>query len=351
MKYLWILCLLATHQVSAKSIEVNFDKFKLHSGVSVDVVEGENIKSRVVGLNLGIDIEDKINDYFDYFFQASLELETGSNEVIGLVSEFEPNEGISLDAGGISFNAFNALEMRVGAINQGEYRSPLLIDSTAFAAADQRLYWGPVYIKALQGVPSNNKLSKRLGSVETGTPFFGMETIGIKLGKKSFFKAEVSHFKFKDLSSNIAIYSRTLGNSVTGTSEANSEFNYEFEGTNAFMSARYMFGKFGLLLSGQYLYNDKAPEDRNRGSLVNVGLKYKYFQIHGESFHNESDSSPAFYNSKYYGHNNTRGNALSVVYHDRNYYFDTRFAQIEIIEENNLQSDFDILSLNFYKKY
>ena len=57
----------------------------------------------------------------------------------------------------------------------------------------------------------------------------------------------------------------------------------------------YIF-KFGMrvLPQGQYLYNEQAPEERNKGYLGKLGVGTKSILVYAEQFENQSDTSPGF---------------------------------------------------------
>ena len=349
MKLLIIINLLfLSFFVQAKSKFL--DTINIRSGTYVDVVESAKLKARIIGYEFGIDITDKINNELELFFGASAILETGSNDVISSKDEWKPDQSLNLIDGGILYKPNNFLEFRLGALNQGIYNSPLLLASTPFAAMEQRLSFGWLYFKAQQAIPSNNKLTKRIGTVETGTPSFMMETIGIELGHKTKFKMELSHYKYDGLHGYIAVDSTSLGNTTQGI-DTSAKFDYDFDGVNLYSAFRWMFNDFSIMADGQYLYNNKAPDTRNIGYLGRVGFAINKYSVFAESFRNESDSAPAFYNSKYYAHNNMMGNA--GIFRFENKYITTklRVAEIFPIRDNAIQDDTYIVSFDLFKKY
>ncbi len=350
MKNIYLTLLISCISLSVFAKNQHFDKLQLNSGVNLDVVEAKDLKARVFGYQLTIKVKDKIDENLELFFGASAVLETGSNDVIGTVAEFEPNESVNLDEGGIEYSPADSFSIKLGALNQGSFYSPLLVAPNAFAAVEEKLTLGFLYFKAQQAIPSNNKLTKRIGTIETGTPQFTTETLGLILGKKHIFKTEISHFYFQDLSSNIAEKSNTLGNSITGIGDG-TKFNYLFEGYNVLLQGRFKFGNNAVIYGGEYLYNNQAPAKRNTGTLAMLGFKRNSWKVMGEVFSNESDTAPAFYNSKYYGHNNMAGSAAVFKVKNKSFDLRIRYAQFSPIEENNLQTKTEIFSFNLSKKY
>lgn len=345
-----LVLLISTHTYAKKKKSFRLDNVKLTSGVAMDIVEAEDIKARIFGYQFGININDKLTSDLELFFGATVTLETGSNEVVGTVAEFEPNESISLNEGGLSYRPSELLAFRVGALDQARFQSPLLIGSNAFAAVEEKINLGSFYFAAQQAIPSNNKLSKRLGTVETGTPYFSTETLGFKLGTKSHFQVEISHYAYKDLSSGVAEKSETFGNSVTGIGAAK-KFNYDFDGYNMTLSSRYQFGKNALSFGGQYLLNDEAPDGRNKGSLAIIGFSRNLYGFYLETFRNESDTAPAYYNSKYYGHNNMQGSSAIFRIESKAFNLNLRFVDMSPIEDNSIQTNTQVISFNLAKSY
>ena len=228
------------------------------------------------------------------------------------------------------------------------YESPLLVAKVPFAGLKQTFNFGSFSFSAQQAIPSNNHLAKRIGTIETGTPSFRIETLSLKLGKKHTFKMDISHFSFRDLSSGISEKSKVLGNSVEGNG-AGSRFTYGFDGYNLAFNTSFILTGYQLELGGHYLYNEKAPEKRNRGHLVFLALKGNQFGASIEQFRNESDSSPAFYNNKNYGHNNMSGQALILSSFGKEYLGQIRIAQFSPIKTSALQDQTNLLSFQISK--
>jgi hypothetical protein len=350
MKLIFLIILFSlSFAISAETKIV--DHLQLNTGLRLEVVEAEDLKARVMGFNLGLIADDKLSDSTDLFFDISGTFETGSNESVGNIAEYEPLETIILNNAGLLYSTRDFFSLKVGALDQGEFYSPLLIGNTAFAAIEEKIKFGSMYIKLQQAIPSNNKLTKRVGTVDDATPYFGMEVLGFQVGKETFLKIEAGRFLYRDLSSTTANISKEMGNSVTGLKEA-AEYNYEFEGTNTMVQFQHSFAS-GLITSfwGEYLFNDKAPNGRNKGQLINLGLGNKVYMVHAESFRNESDSSPSFYNSKYYGHNNMQGQSAKFSFNQKDYSFDMSFTRASVIEQTFVQADIDIITINLVRLY
>ena len=332
------------------------DNLKISLGSRAVVKESKSEKARVIGFDTNVQFHDKLDQDLNYFISASGIFETGSSEAVGSnssVSEYAPFQGISLNNAGISYTPTDWLLLKAGSLNQAHQESPLLIGKVPFASVEEKVLLGDYfYLKSTQGIPTNNQLRKRLGAVDDGTPFYGMGTLGFKLQSSSIiFKTEASYYSFNKLSSSIAEKSKQLGNSTSGVGEA-SKFNYKFQGTNVTARFGYLFDSgYRAVLFTQYLYNAKAPTKRNTGYLVALTVGTKALSVKLEAFRNESDTAPAFYNEKRFGHNNVEGQGVEVIGRSKFATFKVGYTTNKIIESNFIQSNSDVLNFSVVKNY
>jgi hypothetical protein len=313
-------------------------------------VDSKVIKARIFGLYIGAEFEYQLKSQLDFFLSASAVLETGSSEVIGTFSPYEPTETLNLESGGMVYKPWSFYKAYIGALGQGSYHAPLLLADTPFAGLKQVIEFGSFTLSAQQAIPSNNHLSKRTGSIETGTPLFQIETLSYAGGEEHTLKIDFSHFAFKDLSSGVAENSQLFGNTISGVG-AGSIFIYEFEGYNMVAASTLSIGPVKLQLGGQSLYNDKAAEGHNRGSLAYVGVQGDSLGMRLESFRNESNASVAFYNSKDYGNNNMEGQAVVLNIIDKDLLSHIRIARMELIESSAVQADTYTISMGLKKSF
>ena len=347
--YSLLTCLLIA-PVSGFSKTSVLDKIHVTTGMKATVVNAKDLRARVLGYHIGVSLEDAISENAKFFFNSALLLETGANESTGTIAEYEPQEEVNLESAGVHYT-YNIFDVKAGALDQGNHNSPLLISNNAFAGVEEKVSFGWLYFKATQSIPSNNRLAKRLGGVDDGNPFFGMETIGVEFGDKFKVDANISHFKFADLSQEVAENSKELGNSVEGSGNA-TRFNYGFEGTNSTVLTLFTFDNgYFVKASGQYLFNEKAPEGRNKGLLTQVEFGKKKFSLFVESFENGSDTSPSFYNSKSYGHNNMKGSSLGFNSELNDISISAKYTTANVMEENVVQENMNLITFSLVKSY
>lgn len=338
---------------SAKEVWKN-TKISGELGISTDYVDNKQVEARVFGVTGLLDIDMPFSESFKLDLIVGASLETGSNNSF-IIDEYAPNRLWLLQQAALQWDPLSFLTFEAGAINQSDYGSPLLVTASAFLGTRQTLKLSLsedhfFYVKLLQSIPNNINLNQRIGVVQDGTPSYLMQTLGMDLqGDLLALKIEGSKFTYNALSTGIAFQSQFLGNSVSGGSALNSRFLYGFSGYNFAGATKFMFTEsFGIEFEMQYLYNEKAPENRNKGIMYDTELILGHWEIGAAFFRNESDSSPGYYNSKLYSHNNHEGYLLSLEYDNDSLGREIEFAYVDSspIQFNSFQSDTKKVILN-----
>lgn len=294
-------------------------KFSADTSFYAYSVEGKRSEAQIGGVGLNVQVENTLSQNLKFKVDAGLRLENGSHKSLD-VAEFSPNQQVLLTEGVMSYSPFTSVELKLGAINQGHFHSPLFIDSTAFMGAMQRwdLRWGDytLYLQAQQLIPNNRNLSTRLATIDEGTPQFFSETAGLELGGNvAKLDLAVSLFAYSKLSNSVAHQSRFMGNSVSGIGSDAAEFVYTYKGTNTRMMLWFDVAQiFAFKLDGHYTYNSQAPNNRNSAYLTRAALEFEKWTISGQYFESQSDASVAFYNERFLGHNNRQGHGLGVSF-------------------------------------
>ena len=350
-----LLILFFSHSTFANALDIwKKTEVSAQIGITSDYVDNKQVEARVFGVLGLVNLEMPFSETLKLNLGVGALLETGSNNSF-IIDEYAPNRLWLLQEAAFEWTPLNFISFEAGAIDQSDYGSPLLVTSSAFLGARQTisLNFGEkhsLYLKFLEAIPNNINLNQRIGVVQDGTPSYMMQTLGLQLnGDILSIKVESSRFAYNSLSTGIAFQSQFLGNSVSGGSALNSSFLYGFSGFNLHEQTTLMLTEsFGIEFELQYLYNEKAPEERNKGILYEVELLMGNWEIGGSFFRNESDSSPAYYNSKNYSHNNHEGFTTSLEYED-----DKEQREIELvyvdsspIQFNTFQSDTKKVILN-----
>jgi hypothetical protein len=351
-KFLTTTLIVLTTSSLAFGIDFNSYDFQYTLGMSGNYVDSNNVKARVLSFDVGAVLKDEITPELAYHISLVGNFENGSNKATGLTAEFEPNQAVNLREGGLVYKPWEFLRLEVGALNQNKHMSPLLVWNNAFAGASQRISWEGFYLQAQEAIPNNNTLSRRIGGIDEGTPMFLIGTFGFEHITPDFkLQANISRFSFKDLSSQVARTSQDFGNSVIGVNES-ARFIYGFAGTNASSDLSWHVANGWLTsVAGEYLFNEKAPNGRNTGWFGELGIGKEALMLKAGAFRNESDTAPAFYNARIFGHNNVEGTIISFISKGKDYFVRGSLVNGKMIDENVRQSDFNIINFAIVRNY
>lgn len=321
-------------------------------GMSGDLVESDTVRARVLSIDVGGRLEGKLNEELSYHVWLMGSFENGSNKATGVIAEYEPNQAINLREGGLIYRPFSFLRLDMGSLNQNDFQSPLLVWNTAFAGLSQKLHFGGFYLRAMQAIPNNNILTRRAGGIDEGNPLFTTGTLGYQLKSDDLnLHLAFTRYSFRGLSSQVAINSKDLGNSTNGIGAA-TRFLYGFEGNNVASDINWKFKKnWQIQANGQYLFNEKAPDGRNQGYLAEIGAGLSDFTVRVGTFKNESDTAPAFYNARTFGHNNVKGEILSLVSQGHDYFMRVSYVNSKTIGFNVHQTDMQIINFTMVRNY
>lgn len=316
-------------------------------------VESQQVKAKIFSYRALFKKEFVFEESLTAYINAGFDLQVGSN-TSSILDEYAPQRQFILRDAYAKWQPVSFFQIKAGALNQGFGRG-LLVGRIPFLGAQERITieLSPehsVFVELQQAIPNNYFLADRVGIINNeGTPTFFEEKIGAKLeGDLLAMRGEFGRFSFSDLNSSIAYQSQFIGNTISGGGQNNSSFIYNYEGY--FTSGRMEMSisdDFGLDLHGQYLFNDGAPDSRNKGHSFSAGLRVNDYAVYAVQFRNESDSSPAFYNSSAYGHNNMEGFTLvlrtyrSMMRKREPFEFQIQYTHKSPIESNIHQSDED----------
>lgn len=258
--------------------------------------------------------------------------------------------GININEALVSVNREGVLSLDAGIVNQRFLGSGLLVSDLPFPGLRQSLKgdWEIVDtkvelgLKAQQAIPTSRTLDNQKRSEKEGTPTFMTQTAyaDVEFTKNTSVKASFSRYQFKELPSSVAFESRLLGNTVPFSQASQSRFLFDYQGSLYTLNARQKLIS-GLTLYGgaELLENDEAPSAYNRGFLTKIGAVWSFLDheldVSVANYFNESDSSPAFYNSSRLGHNNMKGQAYAAA-----------FTYEELFRVRLQYSDADVISPN-----
>lgn len=210
------------------------------------------------------------------------------------------------------------LTLQGGAHNQEFLRSDLLLDDYGFPGAKEALHFNfaknwRLNLIAQQAIPTSASLRSERSEKEP-LPTFFTETVELNYKSGDDLDATIygTLYDFNDLPSVVAYESQKYGNSVLGGFSPNSRFAYDFKGYLAGFVGKYQAHRlFSVEGGGQWINNLAAEDDGSRGqrlfALAHLQAGNTIFSPLVETFFNESNTSPGYYNEGDKGHNNRKG--------------------------------------------
>lgn len=243
-------------------------------------------------------------------------------------------------------------EVQIGAVNQSYLQNELLVSRRrAFPGVKEEIVVGNKTAKfnffAQQVVPTSRSFNTERAEREK-TPTLLTETAKLTWVPQELFETEVhvTHFRFNNLPSVIAFESGQLGNSIRGDLAPESQFMYSFEGFS--LGTEFclcLSGAMKFRVGGKWLQNSQAPTTANRGQLLYLEPEIAWRDVavrpRLSTFFNESDTSPAAYNSSYLGNNNRKGILAELVMEFKRYGFNIELEYVQSSLINNDPYQFD----------
>lgn len=237
--------------------------------------------------------------------------------------------GININEAIVAVNPEGILGLDAGIINQRFLGSGLLVSDLPFPALRQTLknQWKiadttlELGLKAQQAIPTSRTLDNQKRSEKEGTPSFMTQTAyaDVSFTKNTSLNASYTRYQFNELPSSVAFESRLLGNTVPFSQASQSQFLFDYRGSLYTLNAQQkLMDSLSFYGGAELLENSEAPTAFNRGFLTKLGLVWSLYDhkldFSMANYFNESDSSPAFYNSSRLGHNNMEGQAYAVAF-------------------------------------
>ena len=250
------------------------------------------------------------------------------------------------------------ISFNFGNIKQDFLQAPLLMTDRTFPSfifnySLKEFYNFKPSFLIQASIPDNADESViRDAQIIKGFPFFSvasfyLENSKLPLHQEHFFFNRLVFFHYYNLSQAVSKRSAIYENTVDSQNSENDEsFRYDYYGFHnhsnfKLVLSHFFAGEVGL----EYINNLGAPYHINEGFRLYTGLSYNYrdfleWNILFETFINQSDSSVAFYNSEFYGHNKRKGFAI----HLESYFYDsglrsgTSFVHSKPIDESNIRA-------------
>lgn len=314
-------------------------------------VSDETEQSRTTGLALLGHGRRRFNDYLDIGAGAWLHLQSGSTHSLYDTNRVE--NGVMLDEAYANFHILpEFITLTGGALNQRFLKNPLLVDEVSFPAVHERFRIQSGALSASlvlqQAIPTSTSLSTRTVEKEP-LPYFLTETLFLdyKFSSESRLGLRLGHFAFSDLPAQVAYDSFAQGNIVDASVPETSRFQSGFNGFNfgsdfkTDISGRTQ-ASIGIdlirNLEAQSRYSDAALAYTQVDWRLNSRWSFTPTLLY---FRNERQTSPAYYNSADYGHNNRHGFSyeLKLTSAAQGLSIKGRYTDAALIETDPLQAN------------
>ena len=304
--------------------------------------------------------------YPSLFARVEFELMTGSGSVQEIFKRVGEINGIRHREIFFLWTASRWLALQFGAINQKFLNAPLLMASNPFLSVVQNINMdsGENYdllLKFQQAVPNTFSDSNSIYTQGISkTPLFATGSLIWNYHPKSFYtiKTYNTFFHFHHLPNDIANASSAYGNTPAAGDVAIFKYDY----TGFYLSVEplvQLLPNTGVQLKAHYIHNLMVKEQNlNKGLLYGIQIPIDLTENTRitpgfEYFTNQPDSSVAYYNSEWYGHNNRTGYAVEVTVnlYDHNIEIGMRYMNTHSLREQAVIQEQDYFLLFFRTNY
>jgi len=322
--------------------------FALSAGRSESVFKS----SSVVDISLELDLKYRLNSEFYIDFKPEAVFQSGYIQSVDANDNSQGRFVIHQAAG--HWLPLSTSLLSMGALDQSQWHSPLLIGRQAFPGLrwTQRWYnqnsqrW-TTFVEA--SIPTSSSLSPNTNEKE---PIPSLTTGGLrwKFNPSNISSTEVrlNYFSYQKIPLSVSTASVLLGNTPRSEkiNEVMDAFLYEYEGVEAASRFRWpLIGSFDFLLKADTIQNLKAPSDQNKAYLISSGFatrvdSTKEIETQGLYFRTEPDAIVAAYSSSDYFRANRVGYGAQVdlKWPKSKFKIGVSYTEAEVLFESPTQS-------------
>ena len=335
-------------------------QFENHWGFALGGIDSSELTQEQKGSFLKVKSYWKIELTPQLYFKGDVQANLNSKRSQG--HYLYKDNPISLKEAILEYTPFHWLKVRGGALNQGRFQSPLLIDSVAFPGLmaeahllKERVHGYQLDFFASQSIPtSQSKNSERQEKEKTPSFLTSGFVFSLPSSRPEKFRLQYFQFYFSHLPNKVAYESGLRGNTVHQVASGQSaRFTHTFAGYSLQSQLGYQIHpQWTLYGSYQHLRNNRTTKRLGQGELLSgsvywnalEGPKSQWEGTYG-IFYNGSDSSPSAYNSGYFGHNNRKGSFWKLSHHKKSYSLHTQYWSYGTLYSNPHQGDKQLFML------
>jgi hypothetical protein len=323
--------------------------------------ESAQNQSRLAGTEIEATLTHSLSPQMQVRVAGGLQLETGASRA-RFQADFQPRQVQRLREAQLVWSPAQELRLIVGAVDQMRWQSPLLLQRQSFPALvetwDKK--WGSfsLSLQAQQAVPADTSSLQPWGNWPSGMPGFYLErlTLGYSPSETLAVALSASHFLFENLSGPTAYQAQFLGNTVQGQ-DASSTYVYGFSGFEWAARVQGRWGRLHPLAKASLIQNAAAPRDKSIGwrfsgevgwdasTTLRLTPQFEWFRV-------DSDTAPAFYNDRAFGHANRAGFGIALAADwQSGLGASLRWVHSNVLASNPYQSGLDWVQLQLSTQY
>ena len=335
--------------------------FDLDLSISFKEQTGSLEKGTLNKTKLMLNSELEMNKFMSFISKLGMKYETGSTQSVFNERRNTPDSSVVYDHAYIRASFFDYIEIGLGSLNNdSEVVGEFIQSNVTSLGTSQKLSYKnekfEIGAMAIQSKPLNDELSSRIESVEEGSPKFFYEKIYTNFNLWNVqYKLSYGQYAYDQLSSDVAFLERYMGNSITGTTTENSNFDYKYKGKQFRASATFKISPYiSLTPSYEFVKNDSALSNVNKAKVQGLNIATTILdtelEIELANYSNERDVTPTFYTrTKYTANNEGKSAKINVIYNG----FETGFGYLnrKEIVDLSFSDDEKVYFLEIRKTY
>ena len=217
-----------------------------------------------------------------------------------------------------------------------------------------------ITIGAFQAIPSSGTVTRRI--YDDGTQaYFLSQTLGgkLKAGTGTEFRIAATRYQFENLSTNVAVDSYFLGNSLSAFEGSSKSFRFKhgFMGTESAVTIKQEIDKHEVNLFASMIINDQAPEGKNKGNMIGGNIKATFgnyiIRPSYTRFNYDADVTPVVYSTTTARFQNREGHRVGfdIELKKERLALKNYYIKMDLKDTNSYLADREIYNIAVEAKY
>ncbi len=355
------LFLMLFWSLSALAVESHVGRLRF--GLFNEMSDNKNATSRIFELRSRFEYESMINNYIDTELAIEALMQNGS-----ITFEFQerpgPRQGLRVRGAAIKIHdPAEYSQLALGVFDPNEtvkwpYWKPLSFPGLQAQGSFEIKNFG-LRAQALQTIAASTVSSREVNEHDQN-PRLTMESLDLYYHTRTF-QADLQtfHFRFFDLPSQVAHFSRFDGNTVIGNNPQLTEYFYEFDGFGTSLSlSQYITPTWKMGVRSAYMENLKAPSGINKGFENSIESSFRFYTDYEISpaagfYKKGSDVFPAYYLNNIQSMTNIDGEfvRLTIQPIKKDWGLQMFYVNGRAIRKTPYQDQLQVVKLNWIQSY